>query len=198
MALFYRWGFLQAPVLQHRLRVGWRTAPCLVHVSEVLGVTARDDHLAEAVAVSTRQAAMFNEPLEGIVGEHLGPEIGIVAGAVAVTSPDVGEVGRAIAWWYVADIEVSLIERLLLELIGFLERSGGRKRVPLYVEFGRGQEFRHVIALVESFRFLDFGYEIFRHRRTGFVVLRIVGKNQGIAGPMLVELRGKFDEVTSS
>src|SRR5208337_56067 len=153
MSLFCRWGFLEAPVLQHRLRVGWRTAPGLVHSSEILSVTAREDHLTEAVAVSTRQAAMFDEPLEGVVGEHLGPKIGVVAGAVAVVSPDVGEIGRAIARRYVADIEVSLIERLFLELIGVLERGRGWKRVPLHVEFGRGQEFGHVIALVENVGF---------------------------------------------
>src|SRR5208282_1163202 len=131
--LLWRPGFLKTPVVQHRLRVGRRTAPRVVHLAEVFRVAAGQDHLAEAVAVSACQAPVFDEPLKGIVGEHFCPEVSVVAGAI-LASPDVGEVGRAIARRDVADVQVSLIECLLLELIGLLQRGAGRKRMPLNVE----------------------------------------------------------------
>lgn len=40
-ALFCWSGFLQAAVLQHRLRARWPTAPRLVHRGEVFGISAR-------------------------------------------------------------------------------------------------------------------------------------------------------------
>ena len=48
---------------------------------------------------------------------------------------------------------MGLFERLLLELIRFLERGVRRKGVPLHVEFRRGKEFGHVIAFVEGHAF---------------------------------------------
>ncbi len=109
----------------------------LVHFGEVLGISPREDHLAKAIAVGTGKSAVFVEPLVAIVREHLGPQVGVVAGAVSAL-PDVAEVSGAIAWRHVTHVEVGLLERLLLELVGVLERAAGRKEVPLHVEFGAG------------------------------------------------------------
>ena len=46
--------------------------------------------------------------------------------------------------------------------------------MPLHVEFGRGQQLGHVVALVEGVRFLDLRCQICRHGRAGFVVFRVV------------------------
>ena len=88
-----------------------------------------------------------------------------------------------------------LIEGLFLKLVGFLERRGGRKEVPLHIEFSRGQQFGHIVALVEGLGFSDPRGQFFRHGSARFVVFGIVIENRRIDGPVLIELRGKFDEV---
>ena len=45
---------------------------------------------------------MIHEPLEGVVVEHLRPQVGVVAGLVAV-GPDVQEVAGAVARRHVAE-----------------------------------------------------------------------------------------------
>src|SRR5690242_15690683 len=61
---------LQPAILLHRIDVRRAPTPGLVELGKVLGVAAREDHLAEAVAVGTGQAAVFLEPAVGIVGQH--------------------------------------------------------------------------------------------------------------------------------
>src|SRR5713101_278446 len=77
--LFGRSRFLEPPVLQHRLSIGWRAAPVLVHFGEVLGISPREDHLAKAIAVCAGKYAVIVEPLVAVVSEHLGKQIGVVA-----------------------------------------------------------------------------------------------------------------------
>ena len=108
--------------------------------------------------------AMIFEPLEGIVVEHLAPEIRVITGVVAV-APDVQEIAGAVARRHVSKREMGLLESLRLERIRFFQRRAGRERVPLHIEFCRRQQFGQVVALVEGFRLLDLGGEFRRHRR---------------------------------
>jgi len=59
---------------------------------EIFGVAPRENHLAKAVAVGAGKFAVFFEPLIGVIGEHFGPEVGVVACTVSAF-PDVAEVG---------------------------------------------------------------------------------------------------------
>src|SRR5467141_4962828 len=98
-------GSLQPAILQHGLRVGWRPSPGFVHGGEILRVAAREDHLPEAVPVCAIQPAVLEESFVSVIGQHLGPEVGVVTSAVAAT-PDVTEVAGSIARRYVAHVQV--------------------------------------------------------------------------------------------
>ena len=109
----------QATILQHGFDAGLRPAPRHVHLLQVFGVATRQHHVAEAIAVGARQAAVVFEPLVRIVVEHLGPQVGVVAGGISA-APDVAEVARTVARRHVADREVRLFQRLGFELIRLL------------------------------------------------------------------------------
>ena len=137
---------------------------------------------------------MIQEPLEGIVVEHLAPRIRVVTGRVAVR-PDVQEVTGTVARRHVAEVEMRPLERFGFEGVGILKGRARRQGVPLKIELGRGENLREQIALVEGLRLYDFCGQRGGHGRTGFVVARVVRKHRRIAGPVLVELRGKLDKV---
>src|ERR1700719_59671 len=106
--LFCGGNFLKSPVLQHRFAVGWRATPGLVHFGEVFGVATREHHLSETVAIGAAEPALFDDALVSVVGEHFGPEICVIAGAVTAL-PDVAEVGGSITRRHVADVEAGPI-----------------------------------------------------------------------------------------
>ena len=163
-------------------------------LSEVFGIAAREDHSTEAVAIGASHAAVILEPLEGVVVQHLAPEIGVVAGGVLI-APDVQKIAGAITRGNVAQGDIGLLQSLFLEVVGVFEWRAGRQRVPLHIELRGGQQFGEVVALVEGFRLLDFGHELRGHGCAGLVVLGVMIEHGGIAGPVLVELRWEFDEI---
>src|SRR5271165_2468417 len=119
-AALFRCGWRQQSAeFQHGLDAGRSAAPGLVHLSEVLGVAAREHHLAEAIAVGASQSAMFHEPLVGVVVEHLCPKVGVVSGGIA-GAPDVAELAGTITRGNVPDEEVRLMQRIGFEGVGIL------------------------------------------------------------------------------
>src|ERR1700758_4339938 len=76
--------FRETAILEHGLHAGFGSEPRLVHLREVFAIAAREDHLAEAVAVGAGETSVGDEPLVGIVVEHFAPEIGVVAGRISV------------------------------------------------------------------------------------------------------------------
>src|SRR5690606_22068831 len=84
-------GLLEAAELQQRLDAGILAAELAVGAGQVARVADGEDLLAEDLAVLAGQAAVLLEPLEGIVVQHLGAEVGVVAGRIAAV-PDMGEV----------------------------------------------------------------------------------------------------------
>lgn len=89
-------GVQQAAVFQHRLDAGLLAAPCSVHFSQVFGIPAGKNHLAEAVAIGASEAAVIFEPLIRVIVEHFSPKIRVIAGGIAET-PDVAEIAGAVA-----------------------------------------------------------------------------------------------------
>src|SRR3546814_4476500 len=69
---------LQPTTLQQRLHARVLAAEVAVQGGEVDGVAAREDLVAEGLAVLAGQATVLLEPFEGVVVEHLGPEVGVV------------------------------------------------------------------------------------------------------------------------
>src|SRR5690606_14539234 len=82
-------GLLEAAELQQRLDAGILAAELAVGAGQVARVADGEDLLAEDLAVLAGQAAVLLEPLEGIVVQHLGAEVGVVAGRIAA-APDMG------------------------------------------------------------------------------------------------------------
>ena len=137
---------------------------------------------------------MLLEPRERVVGQHLGPQVGVVTGRVAV-APDVLEVAGTVARRHVAEVDVVLLQRVGLERVGVLQRGVGAQRVPVHVEQRGRDQLGHVVALVEVAGLLDLVDQRLRHRLAGLVVLGVVGEHLRIGRPVLVELRRELDEV---
>src|SRR5215469_4819415 len=72
--------------LHFEQRFDARVAPAPGTIKRVgfLGAAAREDHVAEALAVLAGHAAVFLEPVERVVAQHRGPQVGVIAGGVAV------------------------------------------------------------------------------------------------------------------
>ena len=53
-------------------------------------IAARQNRFPEALTVLTGQTALLHEPLIAVVGQHLGPQIGVIAFHIAAAE-DMGE-----------------------------------------------------------------------------------------------------------
>src|SRR6185312_511562 len=85
----------QSPVLEHRPDLRVLAVERAEHLAIALGMPAREDQVAEALAVGAREASVLDEPVEGVVAQHLRPQIRVVARLIAV-GPDVQEIARAV------------------------------------------------------------------------------------------------------
>src|SRR3954447_23031855 len=92
--------------VESQIRIdGWvATGKGAVHLGIIERVAARENHVAEALAIGAGQAAVGFEPVERVLAQHPGPRISVIAGRVAV-APDVEEVTRAVARRHVGDVE---------------------------------------------------------------------------------------------
>src|SRR5438270_3410604 len=187
-------AYRQTVEAQHRRDVRVVAGEAAVHLAIVERVAARQDQVAEALAVGTGQAAMVLEPVESVLGEHPRPWIGIIASRIAVT-PDVQEIAGAVARRHVLGVEAAARQRLRLERVDVLPGGGRRQRVPVEVEPRRFEHLAKLIALVEGARRLDLVDETLRDRLSGPVLDRVVRQHLRIELPVLVELRGELDEV---
>src|SRR6185295_5557887 len=165
-----------------------------VHGGIILGVTARQDHLAETLAVGPGQPAVLLEPGERVLAEHPGPRISIITRRIAV-APDVQEVARAIARRDVGGVVAAVRQRIRLEPVDVLQPGGRGKRVPVEVEPRRLEHLADFVTLVEGPRRENLLDQILRDRLAGFVVDGVVWQDLRIERPILVELRGELDEV---
>src|SRR3982750_2804748 len=103
--------------VESQIRIDGRVAAGkgAVHLGIIERVAARENHVAEALAIGARQAAIRLKPGKGVLSEHARPGIGIIARRIAA-APDVREIARAIARRHVDDVEPALGERTPLEL----------------------------------------------------------------------------------
>src|SRR6266480_6404798 len=88
---------LQPPLLEQRPHLRIPPPKVAVQRAHVARPAARQNHIAEALAVGPRHAPVLGEPGVGVVIEHLAPQVRVVAGVVPAV-PDVREVGGAVAW----------------------------------------------------------------------------------------------------
>src|ERR1035441_595921 len=98
----------EPPLFQQRLddRIASTERP--VQLGDVRRALARKDHFAKALTVGARHSPVLREPVIGIVVQHLAPEIGVIARRVAAL-PDVGEIGRAIPWRHLKEVDVKAL-----------------------------------------------------------------------------------------
>src|ERR1700751_3329973 len=99
-------GVVETAVLEHGFRVRRTASPGFIHFAQILSISAREHHRAKTVAVGPGQPAMIDEPLVGVIGKHLGPQISVIAGGVTVVTPDVAEIARTITRRHITNLEL--------------------------------------------------------------------------------------------
>ena len=179
---------------QHRTDIGVLAVKSPEHGPVILRVPARQDRIAEALAIGAVQAAMGGEPGIGIIRQHHRPLVGVIAAGIAV-GPDVQKITGAIARRHVGEIRGGFFQRPGLEAIHILPRRACRQRVPLHVELRGRQKLAQGVALAPFVGGLDLVHQALRNHRAAFVIHRIMLEHFGIERPVLVELGGKFDKV---
>src|SRR5947207_6906354 len=107
-SLFIR---LQSSLLEQRPYLRIPPPEVAVQRAHVARPAARQNHIAEALAVGPCHAPVLGEPGVGVVIEHLAPHVRVVAGVVPAV-PDVREVGSAIAWRHFGHVHAEPPERL--------------------------------------------------------------------------------------
>ncbi|KAG1467295.1 hypothetical protein G6F57_013087 [Rhizopus arrhizus] len=118
-----------AAELQQRLHRRVLAAEIAVQGRQLHAVATREDLVAELLAVGGGQATVLGEPLVGVMVEHFGPEVGVVAGRVA-TAPDVVEVGGAVTRRHLRQVDLELLQRAGFKGAHILQRRVGQQRVP--------------------------------------------------------------------
>src|SRR5215467_10187439 len=68
----------QPPVFEHDRDIQIAATEVTEHLCVVGGISARENQFTEALAVLAREAAVFLEPFECVVIEHLGPEVCVI------------------------------------------------------------------------------------------------------------------------
>src|SRR5207245_7331535 len=109
-------GRQNAPIFEHGLDRRFAPCPGRVHLGKVFGVTAREHHLAEAIAVGACQSTVLFETRKCVVIHHLAPQAGIVSRRVPAP-PDMRELARAITRRHMPEGELRVMARLELHLI---------------------------------------------------------------------------------
>src|SRR5262245_50703527 len=87
----------QSSVLQQRLYARIGASEGTIHRGQVLGLSARQNHVAEPLPIRAGHPAVLHEPLIRVVREHLAPQIRVVPRRVGVP-PDVREIARPVPW----------------------------------------------------------------------------------------------------
>src|SRR4051794_32690322 len=184
----------QSVIIEVRLDLRVMPGPVAVHVGKVKRIAARQDHVAEALAVGAGQPAVRPEPVERVLPEHASPRVGIIARGIAV-APDVQEIGRTITRRHILRIEAALGEGVWFELIDVLPRRGRGQRMPVEIEPRRLERLADLIALIEDTGGQDLPDQLLRDRLLGLVVNGVVREHLRIERPIFVKLRGELDEV---
>lgn len=181
-------------LFKHRAHIGVLAVKGLEHRAVVLRVTLAQDHVAKALAVFACQAAMIDEPVIRVVFQHLRPQIGVIAGGIAIR-PDVQEIAGAIARRHIGNIQAAFGQRRRFECIDILLAGRSRQRMPFHIQHGRRDRFAQGIALVELRRLLDLVDQRLRDGRAGAIIFGVMGHDFGIERPMFVELRRELHPV---
>ena len=113
---------LEAAIRQHRRDIGILAVKGAEHRAVIHGVAARQDHVAEALAVGPGQPAMFFKPVIGVIRQHHGPLIGVIARGIAI-GPDMQEIAGAIARRHIGIIGMRRLQRLDFKRIHILARA---------------------------------------------------------------------------
>ena len=138
---------------QQRADLRVAAAELAVGLHRVDRAAAGEQPRRNASPFARSQPAVLVEPLDGVGVEHLAPDVGVVAGAVAA-GEDVGEVGAcgsAAARWARPTPAVASAAASNAVDVG-APRVLGRQPVPRLVEQGRGQVLGRREALAEAAR----------------------------------------------
>ena len=139
------------------------------------------------------QVAALAEGLEGILVEHLGPRIEVVARRISSVE-DVREVGVAVAGLDLRDESALHGQGLVFEG----HRIEGRvfaDRVDVHVGERRGDQLGGHEALVEEVAATHLVDQVLRDDVSRAVVHGVLAQHLGRKGPVLHDLRGKLHEV---
>ena len=161
----------------------------------VFGVAGGEEGFEAGGGWGVERVFCFEEGVEAVGIEDLGPEVGVVAGGVAAAGEDVLEVGRAVA-------EADFVGHADLgEVLGFETFDVDRGRVGMlmegHVDEGGGCVFDGGEALVEASGGQDGGDLGVGQGGGGLMVAGVGGEGLGEGDPVFVDLGGEFHEVTA-
>jgi hypothetical protein len=180
--------------LQERPDVRIGAGEVAEHDQRVLAAAAREDGLAETVAVGADQAAVLLEPLDAVGIEHLGPDVRVIARGVAAFE-DVSEIGATVAWRHGGEVDAGPVQGGGFKGHHIVRHFAGFELVPGLVEERRREVFRRRKALVEFPGGQHLLKEGGRHGGAGLVVLRVVLQHVGPGGPHLVHLGRELHKI---
>src|SRR5690606_36739769 len=186
-------GREEAAVAHERVDAGVAAAERAVALGGIDRVADGEDvavqPLGDLVVV---EPAGLAERLRRVGRQHVGPEVAVIAGRVAVAPEDVQEVRHPVAHHDLAR-HPELGERLALEGVG-VDGSVARE-VHLHVDQRAREVLRRREALVEGRRALDPVDQLLRDRLARLVMDREALEHLGRREPVLEELRWELDVV---
>ena len=105
-----------------------------------------------------------------------------------------GKIAAAIARRYGWKIQPFFFQRGGFK--GFHVFNGLMNAVPVHIQQRGAQQFRHVITLIKLGRIEHFFPQRIRHRLAGLIMAGKVRKHLRMAGPVFIDLRREFNEIT--
>ncbi len=185
---------VEPALLQQRLDRRQPAAEGLVGLRRIAQVSRAVDEVAQAFGGRPiEDVAGFLEGLEGVGVEHLRPQIGVVGRRVAAAGEQMLEMRQAVAH---DDLRRhgDAREALALEL-GDVEAGRLLQRMNVEIDQRAGGVFHRGEALVEGAAGEQPLEQRLRHRLAGLAVPGIGFQDLRHLQPVLVKLRGQFDEV---
>ncbi|MBG9885503.1 hypothetical protein ABE10_02645 [Bacillus toyonensis] len=184
----------QTTALQERADLRVVSAEVAVGVAGVLRAAYSQQAFTEAVAVRASEPAVLPEPLDRVGVEHLAPDVGVVACAVAARE-DVGEGGCGVSGRHRGIVQSDVRERCGLESLHVIDLASRCDGVQGLVEPCRREILAREETLVERLGLPQPIDDVGGQGNVRLVVSCVGGQDLWPEEPHLVHLAGELHEV---